>query len=414
MKRNGYNLWLVLILWPFLQCHGSRAADRFTTKINRHRKELSQIERKLQTTRRTITILQTQLEKLKQELKENKTAIERTGTEIAEVTASLAAKRKEVRRVTQELRQAEEDYEDRLAGFESRLVYYYKMRHTPLPALLLSSSTFPQFIRRKRYLEILSAHDSLLLERLSASKKRLEDKRRVLETEQEKEHRLVRRLERKKKALHGLVEEQKHILAKMEREYAHARKRAATLAAAERHIKQKLQKLNRAKYLFSRSKEETRKFLNARKAPRKGSLLWPVDGDVVLVKKFGRDTSEPEAETFSPGIDILLTGFTKVHAAADGKVVFRGDFGKTYGKIVIIDHGGAPDNLFTIYGNVDTILVPNHKEVEAGECIAIAGRDLLLSQGGRSRLHFEVRIRTKPVNPLEWLEKLPIKRAGGI
>gem|GEM_PF-547623 len=116
---------------------------------------------------------------------------------------------------------------------------------------------------------------------------------------------------------------------------------------------------------------------------------WPLKGS--LDKKFsskeGRD-----------GIDITARKDVIVKAAADGKVVYSGSGLIGYGNLLIIKHN---EEFLSAYGFNRRLLAKEGAFVKAGEKIAEAG---LIA--GQRKLHFEIRRKGKPVNPLHYLPPL--------
>jgi len=126
---------------------------------------------------------------------------------------------------------------------------------------------------------------------------------------------------------------------------------------------------------------------------RKKELPWPVDGKIIM--KFGRN-KHPELDTYviSNGIKIKAADSSSVKSVDSGVVVFAGDF-RSYGKVVIIDH---KDSYFTVYGQLDEILVKEDQKVSKNTVIAKLGA------GEESVLYFEVRQNNVPDDPLLWLK----------
>ena len=88
--------------------------------------------------------------------------------------------------------------------------------------------------------------------------------------------------------------------------------------------------------------------------------------------------------------------WTLIKAAADGKVVFSGWDGNGYGRMIIIDHG---NNYLTRYAHNISNNVKVGERVKKGETIGYVGST------GRStgtHLHFEVRHRNVPTNPMKF------------
>jgi lipoprotein NlpD len=113
---------------------------------------------------------------------------------------------------------------------------------------------------------------------------------------------------------------------------------------------------------------------------------WPTAGTVV--KAFGNGNAK--------GVDIAGALGQQVLAAAPGKVVYSGSALKGYGELIIIKH----DDLYlSAYGYNRRRLVDEGTLVAAGQPIAELG----LGPEQKPVLHFEVREKGKPVNPLKLL-----------
>ena len=117
---------------------------------------------------------------------------------------------------------------------------------------------------------------------------------------------------------------------------------------------------------------------------------WPAKGK--LVKTFNpKDTSRK-------GIGIAGNRGQSIKAAAGGKVVYSGNGLIHYGNLVIIKHSHS---FLSAYAHNRTLLVKEGDKVKVGQTIAQMGR----VENGRARLHFEIRLNGKPVNPLGYLPK---------
>lgn len=93
-----------------------------------------------------------------------------------------------------------------------------------------------------------------------------------------------------------------------------------------------------------------------------------------------------------PGLDIRASKGAPIRAARAG-VVVRSGWESGYGRMVEIDHG---DGVVTRYAHASKLHVHKGERVEAGTVIAAVGST------GRStgpHLHYEVRVKGRPVNP---------------
>lgn len=117
---------------------------------------------------------------------------------------------------------------------------------------------------------------------------------------------------------------------------------------------------------------------------------WPVEGKVIETYNANRPGKK--------GIAIGGQRGTLVRATAAGKVVYSGDSLKGYGNLIIIKHN---EKYLSAYGHNQTLLVKEGDVVSAGEAIARMGD----TEASRVKLHFEIRVDGKAVNPLRYLPK---------
>lgn len=89
---------------------------------------------------------------------------------------------------------------------------------------------------------------------------------------------------------------------------------------------------------------------------------------------------------------------TQVKAAADGDVVFA-DTHRGYGNVVILRHA---DGVMTIYAHHQRNLVLAGQRVRQGDPIAQVGST---GRASGPHLHFEVRQRAQPHDPLRFLPR---------
>ncbi|MHB8414873.1 MAG: murein hydrolase activator EnvC family protein [Acidiferrobacteraceae bacterium] len=102
----------------------------------------------------------------------------------------------------------------------------------------------------------------------------------------------------------------------------------------------------------------------------------------------------------SKGIDIGGSLGSAVRAAAAGEVVYTGSGLPGYGKLIILKHN---KNFLSAYAHNSRILVKEGEMVRRGQEIAEMGS----SGADRVMLHFEIRLRGNPVDPLRYLPRTP-------
>lgn len=119
-------------------------------------------------------------------------------------------------------------------------------------------------------------------------------------------------------------------------------------------------------------------------------LSWPVKGTVV--SHFG--VKDGVARN---GIEIQAEDGATVRAAADGKVGYAGSI-TGLGKVLLIEH---PDRFVTVYAHLKDLAVQGGSVIKKGEPVGTLGGT---GPGNLGRLYFEVRSRSKPVDPIPLLE----------
>ena len=117
---------------------------------------------------------------------------------------------------------------------------------------------------------------------------------------------------------------------------------------------------------------------------------WPTNGTVIETYLAGDPTRS--------GLDIAGKEGQAIRAAASGSVVYSGNGLLGYGELIIIKHD---DRFLSAYAHNRVRLVAEGDSIRAGQKIAEMGR----GESGRIKLHFEIRVNGKPVNPRQYLPK---------
>ncbi|UOA10577.1 peptidoglycan DD-metalloendopeptidase family protein [Methylobacter sp. S3L5C] len=118
------------------------------------------------------------------------------------------------------------------------------------------------------------------------------------------------------------------------------------------------------------------------------SFGWPIKGKIL--------------KSFSPshnkGIDIAVKQQQSVKATEAGTVVYGGQGLIGFGKLLIIKHNSV---YLSAYANNSRLLAKEGQYIQKGQIIAEVGKAGIK----RSYLHFEIRKKGKPVNPLNLLPR---------
>jgi septal ring factor EnvC (AmiA/AmiB activator) len=130
----------------------------------------------------------------------------------------------------------------------------------------------------------------------------------------------------------------------------------------------------------------------------KGKLPWPLEGKIVT--HFGPSRHRRfNTITQNNGIEISPQRDTVVKAIHAGRVAYT-DYFEGYGYLVIIDHGMT---YYSLYGHLSSeFLVKKGDFVKEEQPIGTVGEFGSLKE---ETLYFEIRYKTDPVNPLQWLKR---------
>jgi len=120
-------------------------------------------------------------------------------------------------------------------------------------------------------------------------------------------------------------------------------------------------------------------------------FIFPIEGINRITSAFGMRNGELHV-----GVDFPSIKGTPIVAARDGRVVLAQYFGG-YGKLICLEHR---DNFFTRYSHNSEIFVKQGDLVCKGQIIGLVGST---GNSTGNHLHFEIRYKDIPLNPLDFL-----------
>jgi murein DD-endopeptidase MepM/ murein hydrolase activator NlpD len=285
----------------------------------------------------------------------------------------------------EELQEAIKQRDNRLELMDSRVRMAYTAGPVSYLDVLLSSTSFTDFLDRFDAVESIAAQDRNIAE----EKQKYTDEVTAMKAQREKELAEVKKLyeevqkhkssleqdEKDKEVLISKlskeIEEMEEISEESERQLTELAKKASALEA----------KKNRIKNYY-----------------KGGKLGMPLKSDYRLSSPFGyRIHPISGKKKLHSGMDMAAPKGTPIYAAETGVVTVAQSW-SGYGNCIIIDHGGG---LWTLYGHLSVIQVKKGETVKRGEKIGLVGST---GQSTGNHLHFEVRKNAEPVNPASYLK----------
>ncbi len=175
-------------------------------------------------------------------------------------------------------------------------------------------------------------------------------------------------------------------LAKLDASINNRDSRLKALQADQNHLQAVLKKMAEALAAIPVN--------NGKVKQKQGELNLPTPGRIN--KAFGAPRAEGKMRW--EGLLISAQAGSQVEAIHHGQVVFS-DYLKSYGLLLIIDHG---DGYMSLYAHNQSLLRDTGDWVEAGETVSTVGNSGGQHQAG---LYFELRHRGKPINPAPWFKR---------
>lgn len=183
-------------------------------------------------------------------------------------------------------------------------------------------------------------------------------------------------------------QEQSQLLGKINKEIQSRDQELVKLLDQKKHLENVLSILQNETLDLQLDRENGKPF-----AYYKGSLEWPAQGK--MLKRYG---SARIGGLKWQGVVIGATEGQEVHAVGAGRIAFT-DWLPGYGMVIIVDHG---QDYLSLYGYNQALLRNKGDWVDKGETIAVIGNSGGLGKPG---LYFEIRHRTKALNPARWLRQ---------
>lgn len=390
------------VLFIFFVLSSYIIASSQDVNIEQQQEQLNKIEQRKKE-------IQKEVERLKQEKVDYQKSLQKIQELLATAEKELQNTKNTYENTLKEITKLEEQLEIeqnildlQLIIFKNRVKKYYKYNNISYLSVLIDSKDFSQFLNRCRYLEKVLENDADIIKQVNEQVELVKKQRDSLYNKREITRMLEKEIVNEKENIAMSVDAKNKYLTKIEED---RKKQLAVLEELERssaQIKEIIEIAYREKEKAQQAQQvpqQSQRAVPAKKEPtlqpKKGIFQLPLKGTVI--SNYGQQ-KQPDlnAYVFNSGIDINASLGEPIRAVSYGNVIYTGNV-KGYGDIIILDHGG---NVVTLYAHLAKTLVKLNEQVSKGEIIGQVG-----TSGGVNspRLHFEVRVEGKPVNPFDWL-----------
>jgi len=355
----------------------------FDSRLKKIKEEINLLQAKLQEEKQKETSLLSQLNQLSLEKKLLLTELNLNLAERQKIDKEVARLRGEINALRQKLAGQKQQ-------MEKTLVSLYKYGRLNWVDFFLRADSLTSIIAENKRFELLVEHQNSILNEYLRTETNLSESTRQLETKRGELQKLYDQAEEKRQALENKERSLREFTLRVQR----------NKLLFEQTIKEYQERAEQLQALMDKiiKQEVTLPFRFVPFYEKKGKLPWPLTGKVITLFGLQRHP-QFNTVTLNNGIEIAPVGQDRtVRTVHAGKVVYADNF-QGYGDLVIVDHGL---NYYSLYGHCAEFLINKGDWVQEGQPIAIAGDSGSLKG---LCLYFEIRYKTKALDPLQWLRK---------
>jgi septal ring factor EnvC (AmiA/AmiB activator) len=373
---------IILMLIISLDAYGQQDVSKFQERLAKISQQIEQLRLKIEEGEKKESTTLSRLERIGF----NKGLIKK---EISLYAIQLKKSNRELSSLNKSIPELEAKLDEEKQSIEKILITTYKFGKFNFLQFMLQAENVGALISENKNLTLLAQYQEKIISNYMENLDQLETAEKELQTKKKEASRLIKNAEKKRKELQ-----------------AQERKNRALITEIKKNKKLHLQTLEELKVRAQQLliliekllKEEISFPINLIPLyEKKGKLPWPIEGKVTT--KFGLQRHPQfKTTTMNNGIEISpRKNYVIVRAIHPGKVVYS-DYFQGYGNLIIVDHGMS---YYSLYGHCSDILVKKGDLVKAEHPIALVG-DIGSLEG--DSVYFEIRFKTKPLNPLQWLK----------
>ena len=381
-------------------------------KIRQKKALIEATHRRLEQSRRKLHAARYKEQTIAQQLDTVQNSIARVRLDLRDLRGSIQQNELRLSIRRSQLAAAQLSLDRHRDALNRRIVDIYEYGRTSYLDVLLSATSFVDFIERWDFVRYILRSDQQLIDTVNREQVRYQKLVYDLESTQAALLRQKDEELRRNDQLGVLAGERRQLLAVAAGQRAVIAQQVYELENLSAAEEARLQELIREK-----QREEELAVLKARWAaaqarraaaiaaglppplerPEGGpvAFAWPVRGPIT--SPFGMRT-DPVTGRYQlhSGIDIGAGYGVPIQASADGIVIYAGWYGG-YGNAIIIDHSSG---LSTLYAHCSAMYVSEHQWIQRGQVIGSVGAT---GWATGPHLHFEIRVNGVPVDPLSRL-----------
>lgn len=358
-------------------------------------KELDQIRQEIQAADKDMRNKKAQQDKLAAQIRQTDKELSKQRAELAKIQDEKQVAVAELERLQQDAMALETRIEA-MKGQVARLMdSRYRNRRPEAMIMLLQNKDPNEKGRQLEYLRQIQAANRQALTNFAEQKNQLQQQSELIKQQMakiqslmDKQRKIIADLEKQKKSNLSAAAKLDNEISANEQKIKGLRQDEQRMVGVLKNIAERNQAAQNESQPVFRQPENN---ANTAFGKLQGKLPMPMSGKIT--GRFGDD--KPSGGVYN-GIYIAGNAGT-VRAVAGGTVAYAREL-RGYGNTVVIDHDG---DYLTIYSGLSMFAVTAGETVSAKQQIGVSGA----LPNDIAGLYFELRYRTKPLNPAAWVKR---------
>ena len=364
----------------------------YANSIAGYQNEINNIKKKLEQNNSTMNGIDKEVNELRLEILNLNSQIQSQNKDLEDINKKVDEMQKLIEKNQKELTTAtssEAGAEDLL---QTRLRAIYENGVTNPWEMMFTSDNFMDFMAKKRVVSAITEYDRNLTESMKSQKEYHNNLQKEIESQKMQLDQLTYDREKTAKTLEMAKSNKENMTAKLNKD-------KNLLEAANKQLRKEEAECS------NKIQEELAKMQDVNIVSEKG-FLWPFPGGGVVTAGFpnypasfggGRHDGIDIAPRGAKNLSVVATKtgvVTKVVTGMSNTYPYT----YSYGNYVIVSHG---NNQATLYAHLNSVNVKKGQYVSQGQQIGILGNT---GYSTGPHLHFEVRIKGVPQNPLSYVK----------
>jgi septal ring factor EnvC (AmiA/AmiB activator) len=331
-------------------------------------------------------------------LRQSERAISTSNRKLKELSSQQQTANRQLTTLRSREKTLQSSIREQQKTLETVLIRQYRESGHRYFALLLNQQDPNQINRELIYYQFIARDRAAWLQQLRTTLSELQQTRTAAQAQTAELKSLHEEEAAQKKQLQTEHQARRTVLSKLSKQLSQQRREISRLRRDEDRLSQLVEKLTsmlekpKTRSLLRNDALPDRKFDGQPFSQLRGRLILPVRGDIT--NRFGNP--RPESNLPWKGLFLRTSAGQPVKVIAAGRIVFA-DWLRGFGNLLIVDHG---DGYMSLYGNNETLYKQVGDLLHGGDTIATVG-----NSGGNedSGLYFELRHKSKPLDPVPWL-----------